>query len=107
MQEETMYIVQVYIHVKPEFVDDFVEATVENARNSQLEAGIARFDFIQQLDDPNKFLLVEVYRTPEDPGKHKETQHYQIWRDRVENMMAKPRASVKYVNLFPSEEGWG
>jgi autoinducer 2-degrading protein len=102
-----MFIVHVHVHVKPEVVEAFRQATLENARNSVQEPGIARFDVIQQLDDPTRFLLVEVYRTPEDPGKHKETAHYQTWRDTVAEMMAEPRSSVKYANVFPDDPGWG
>jgi len=102
-----MVIVHVHIHVKPEVVDDFIEATIENARNSLREPGIARFDFIQNLDDPTKFVLIEVYRTPDDPAAHKETAHYNIWREKVANMMAEPRRSVKYANVFPDDQGWG
>ena len=101
-----MFIVHVYVQVKPEFVEAFKEATLENGRNSVQEPGIARFDVIQQLDDPTRFVLVEVYRTPEDPARHKETAHYQTWRDTVAEMMAEPRSSVKYSNVFPDEMGW-
>ncbi len=101
-----MFIVHVYVQVKPEFVEPFKEATLENGRNSVHEPGIARFDVIQQLDDPTRFVLVEVYRTPEDPARHKETAHYQTWRDTVAEMMAEPRSSVKYGNVFPDEMGW-
>lgn len=101
-----MYIVHVFIHVKPDAVDDFITATIKNAQASVQEPGVARFDFIQQMEDPNRFVLVEVYRTPDDPAKHKATDHYQTWRDTVENMMAEPRTSIKYVNLFPDIEGW-
>ncbi|NIS82268.1 MAG: antibiotic biosynthesis monooxygenase [Anaerolineales bacterium] len=102
-----MLIVHVHIHVKPDRVDDFKQATVENARNSVLEPGVARFYLIQQADDPTRFILVEIYRTAEDPAKHKETAHYQIWRDRVAEMMAEPRSSVKFGNVFPDDQGWG
>ena len=102
-----MFIVHVHVHVKPEFVEAFKEATIENARNSVQEPGIARFDVIQQQDDPNRFVLVEVYRTADDPAKHKETAHYAKWRDAVAEMMAEPRSSVKYDNVFPEDEGWG
>ena len=102
-----MVIVHVHIHVKPEVVDDFIEATIENDRDSVREPGIARFDFIQNLDDPTKFVLIEVYRTPDDPAAHKETAHYNIWREKVANMMAEPRQSVKYANVFPDDRGWG
>jgi len=101
-----MFIVHVSVQVKPEFVEEFLKATMENARNSLLETGIARFDVIQQYDDRTSFVLLEVYRTPEDPAKHKETHHYKKWRDTVEKMMAEPRSSIKYKNIFPDDEGW-
>ena len=96
-----MFIVHVFVHVKEESVDDFIVATVENASNSIQEHGIARFDVIQQQDDPTRFVLIEVYRTPDDPAKHKETAHYQKWRDAVADMMIDPRSSMKYSNIFP------
>ena len=102
-----MFIVHVHVHVKPESVDTFRQATLENARNSVQEPGIARFDVIQPLDNSTRFVLVEVYRTPEDPARHKETAHYQKWRDTVAEMMAEPRHSVKYANAFPDDVGWG
>lgn len=102
-----MFIVHVHVHVKPECVEAFRQATLENAGYSVQEPGIARFDLIQQLDDPTRFVLVEVYRTPEDPVRHKETAHYQKWRDAVAEMMAEPRTSVKYANVFPDDGGWG
>ena len=71
------------------------------------EPGVARFDVIQRQDDASRFVLVEVYRTSEDPAKHKETEHYKRWRDTVAEMMAEPRSSVKYTNLFPDDKGWG
>jgi autoinducer 2-degrading protein len=101
-----MFIVQVHVDVKPGSIDAFRTATIENARNSVREPGIARFDVIQQQDDPTKFVLIEVYRTPEDPAKHKETAHYKKWKDAVESMMAAPRKSVKYNNIFPDDRGW-
>jgi (4S)-4-hydroxy-5-phosphonooxypentane-2,3-dione isomerase len=87
-------------------VEAFKAATVENARNSVREPGIARFDVIQQADDPTRFVLVEVYRTAADPARHKETAHYLAWRDTVVDMMAEPRTSSKYHNIFPDEQGW-
>lgn len=101
-----MFIVHVFVRVKDDQIKAFKKATLENARNSVEEPGIARFDIIQQRDDPTKFVLVEVYRTPEDPARHKETVHYQKWRDTVAEMMAEPRSSVKYDNVFPDESGW-
>jgi quinol monooxygenase YgiN len=101
-----MFIVHVFVHVKPEFVEAFKAATLENARNSVQEPGIARFDVVQQLDDPNRFVLVEVYRTEDDPAAHKETGHYKTWRATVADMMAEPRSSVKYRNIFPDAQGW-
>jgi quinol monooxygenase YgiN len=79
---------------------------MENAANSVQEPGVARFDVIQETDDPTRFVLVEVYRTPADAGKHKETAHYAKWRDSVAEMMVEPRWGVKYANLFPDDEGW-
>jgi quinol monooxygenase YgiN len=102
-----MFIVHVQVHVKPEFVDAFRAATIENARNSVQEAGISRFDVVQQLDDPSRFVLVEVYRTPDDPARHKETAHYKKWAETVAPMMAEPRSSVKYANVYPEDAGWG
>jgi len=101
-----MLIVHVHIHVKSEHLEAFKAATLENARASVQEPGIARFDVIQQPDDPTRFVLVEVYRTADDPGRHKETTHYAKWRDAVADMLAEPRYSVKYVNVFPDEKGW-
>ncbi len=102
-----MFIVHVFVLVKPDQVEAFKAATIENARNSVQEPGIARFDIVQQMDDPTRFVLVEVYRTPDDPAQHKETAHYQKWRDTVEAMMAEPRTSLKYSNVFPDDSGWG
>ena len=96
-----MVIIHVHIHVKPDRIEDFKRATLENARNSLKEPGVARFDFLRQKDDPNRFVLIEVYRTPEDPARHKETAHYQKWRDAVADWMAEPRKGVSYEALFP------
>jgi quinol monooxygenase YgiN len=96
-----MLIVHVNVHVKPEAVEMFKSASADNARASMKEPGIARFEVLQRQDDPTRFLLVEIYRTPEAPAAHKETKHYQIWRDAVAPMMAEPRASVKFANVFP------
>ncbi len=101
-----MYIVHVHIHVKPDQVRAFKAATLENARNSLEEPGIARFDVIQQADDPTRFVLVEVYRTADDPARHKETAHYNHWRETVEPMLAEPRTRTIYANVFPDEEDW-
>ncbi len=103
----SMLIVHVHVRVKPEHVERFREATIANARASRDEPGVARFDAIQQADDSTRFVLVEVYRTPEASAAHKETAHYQKWRDTVAPMMAEPRTSVRYLNVFPGDEGWG
>ena len=101
-----MYIVHVYVHVKPEDVEDFKQASIDNASHSVQEPGIARFDVIQSQQDPTRFVLVEVYHGEEDAPKHKETEHYARWRDRVADMMAEPRMSEKFSNVYPGEEGW-
>lgn len=102
-----MQIVMVHVHVKPDCIDEFKKITLENAQNSVKEEGIARFDIIQQSDDPTRFVLVEVYRDDEAPKKHKETDHYLTWRDKAVDMMAEPRYSIKYENVFPDDKGWG
>lgn len=101
-----MLIVHVHVHVKDDQVEAFKAASLENARSSLKEPGVARFDVIQQQDDPTQFVLVEVYRTADDPARHKATAHYQKWRDTVADMMAEPRKSIKYTNVFPDEHGW-
>ena len=101
-----MVIVHVYVHVKAEEIQAFHDATVENARKSVQEPGIARFDVIQQQDDPERFILVEVYRSEADIAMHKETQHYKVWRKTVAEMMAEPRRGVKFTNVYPTNEGW-
>jgi quinol monooxygenase YgiN len=102
-----MHIVLVHIHIKPEFIDAFRTATLENARGSVKEPGVARFDVLQTKEDPTRFTLVEVYRTPEDPARHKETAHYNQWRETVADMMVEPRQGIAYTNLFPDDQGWG
>jgi quinol monooxygenase YgiN len=98
-----VFIVHVCVHVKEDQIEAFKAATIENARNSIKEPGIARFDVLQQQDSPSIFELVEVYHKPEDNGKHKETAHYKKWRDTVESMMAQPRSSIKFTNIFPRD----
>ena len=95
-----MLIVHVHVHVKADCVEAFKQACIENARNSLQEPGITRFDVVQQADDPTRFVLVEAYRTADAPAKHKETAHYAKWRDTVASMMAEPRTSVKYGEVF-------
>ena len=101
-----MLIVHVHVRVKPEFIEAFRAATVENASNSVKEAGIARFDVLQQADDSSRFILVEVYRTLEATARHKETAHYMKWRDTVAPMMSEPRTGVIYSNAFPEDAAW-
>lgn len=101
-----MHIVHVLVHVKPGTESSFEAATLANARASLTEPGVARFDVIRQQDDPTRFVLVEVYRSPEAALAHKETAHYATWRDAVAGMMAEPRSSVKYLNLHPDDAGW-
>lgn len=101
-----MFIVHVFVHVKKHAIDDFIKVTCTNAENSRQESGIARFDVIQQMDDPSRFVLVEAYYTSDDALKHKETSHYQMWRDTVADMMAEPRSSMKYTNISPEASEW-
>jgi (4S)-4-hydroxy-5-phosphonooxypentane-2,3-dione isomerase len=107
VEGKLMHIVLVHVRVKPEYIEPFLEASLENARNSVKEPGVARFDVIQQKEDPTRFTLVEVYRTVDDPARHKETAHYNAWRETVTDMMAEPRQGVAYTNIFPEDPGWG
>mgnify|MGYP003591776983 CR=1 FL=1 len=101
-----MFVVHVHVHVKPEHVEAFRLATLDNARSSVQEPGIARFDVVQQAEDSTRFVLVEAYRTVEAIAAHKATAHYARWRDAVAEMMAEPRASSKFTNVFPPDTGW-
>jgi quinol monooxygenase YgiN len=98
-----MLVVHVHVRVKQEAIEAFKQATLANARASLNEPGIARFDVSQDRENPTRFVLIEAYRTPEAPAAHKETAHYQTWRDAVAPMMAEPRSSVKFENLFPAD----
>lgn len=102
----SLLVVHVHVHVRPESIEAFHEATLANARQSVKEPGIARFDVLQDTEDPSRFVLVEVYRTPEAPAAHKQTAHYLTWRDSVADMMAEPRTSRRFGNRFPSDEAW-
>jgi (4S)-4-hydroxy-5-phosphonooxypentane-2,3-dione isomerase len=106
VEENGMLIVHVCVRVHPEAIEDFKQATIENARQSIREPGIARFDVAQQQDDPTRFVLVEAYRTPDGAAAHKETSHYKTWRDTVAPMMAEPRSSVRYGGIFPPPVDW-
>ena len=101
-----MLVVHVHVRVQPDAVAQFKQASLENARLSLQEPGIARFDVVQQQDDPTRFVLVEAYPSPDAPAAHKETLHYQTCRDAVAPMMAEPRTSVKFTNLFPDDTDW-
>lgn len=95
----------IHCHIKPEYIDAFKAASMENARNSILEPGCLRFDVIQQDEDPTRFVLVEIYRTADDPARHRETAHYLTWRDATAEMFVEPRTGVKYHNVFPDDAG--
>ena len=101
-----MLVIHIHVQVKPECVDAFKQATLANARASLREPGVARFDVVQQQDDPARFVFVEAYRDAAAAAAHKETAHYPVWRDAVAPMMAAPRQSVKFVNVFPEDAEW-
>jgi autoinducer 2-degrading protein len=101
-----MLVVKVNLIIKNEFIDKFISATVENTRNSINEKGIARFDFLQNQEEPTRFILIEVYRNANAPAEHKETDHYKKWKRTVEEMMAEPRYSTKYFNIFPADKDY-
>jgi autoinducer 2-degrading protein len=101
-----MLVVHVQIHVKPDCVEAFKQATRLNSRLSLLELGVLHFDVLQQQDDPTRFALVEIYRDAEAAAAHKEAAHYPVWRDAVAPMMAEPRSSVKFSKIFPDDPNW-
>jgi quinol monooxygenase YgiN len=101
-----MLIVHVHVHVKPEHIEAFKLATIENASNSVKEPGIARFDVVQQADDPSRFVLIEAYRDTEATAHHKATAHYHAWAEKVADMLAEPRSRVVYANIYPADQGW-
>ena len=104
--DSAMLVVHVHVHVLPEQVDAFISATRANSAASLTEPGVARFDVVQQADDPTRFILVEAYKTADAPAAHKETAHYAAWRDTVAPMMASPRTSVKFQSVSPDEPRW-
>lgn len=101
-----MYVLQVFCRVKQEYVDAFMVASMDNARNSVLEPGVVRFDFHQQLDDPTRFTIIEVYRDAQAPARHRETAHYLRWRDTVADMLEEARTRVEYRNVYPEDSTW-
>lgn len=100
MRDSAMYVVSVTIHVNPEFVEPFIAATLDNARNTRQEPGNYRFDVSRAEEDPNRFLLYEVYQTKDDFAAHQRTDHYLRWRDAVTGWMAQPRQGVRHTALF-------
>src|SRR3954469_23683636 len=103
---ESLVIVHVHVHVKTDAVETFRAAVLDNARHSVKEPGVVRFDVVQSVEDPTRFVLIEVYRSPQAQAAHKETAHYQRWRDAVAELMAEPRTSARYVDVFPDAQGW-
>jgi (4S)-4-hydroxy-5-phosphonooxypentane-2,3-dione isomerase len=101
-----MHILHVHVHVKPEHIEAFRQATIQNAANSRKEPGVVRFDVVQQTDDPSRFVLLEVYRSPEGHASHRETAHFHAWIDKVEGMMAEPRTRSIYTNVYPGDGEW-
>jgi|SRR6476619_6478009 len=102
----SLIIVHVHVHVKPDAIDAFRAASIDNARESVREPGIARFDVVQSTEDPTRFVLVEAYRNADAPAAHKTTAHYARWRDTVADMMAEPRTAGRFVNVIPDDSGW-
>jgi (4S)-4-hydroxy-5-phosphonooxypentane-2,3-dione isomerase len=101
-----MVILHVHVHVRSEYLDAFRDATLENARSSIQEPGVLRFDFVQQVDDPARFVLVEVYRDESAVEAHRQSAHYAKWRDLAEPMMAEARYRTLFKAVFPDEEDW-
>jgi (4S)-4-hydroxy-5-phosphonooxypentane-2,3-dione isomerase len=98
-----MYIVNVHVHVRPEHREGFIAATLDNARNTVQEPGNLRFDVLEQADDPDRFVIYEVYRDEAGMTAHKATAHYARWAAAVNPWMAENRRGVKYEPLFPEK----
>ena len=117
-----MFVLFVQFRVKPEHVDAFRKASIENARHSAQEPGVARFDLIQDLEDASRFvcehqrqrgresligiIVIEVFRSAEAHAAHRETDHYLTWRDTVADMTSEPRSAIKYVSVYPDDSAW-
>ncbi len=101
-----MLIAIINVHVKPEAIEPFKAASLDNASHSIKEPGVIRFDVYQQTDDPTRFVLLEVYKTEADPARHRETAHYLRWRETVADLMAEPRSRATYQAVFPAEAEW-
>jgi quinol monooxygenase YgiN len=106
MAAQSLIVVHVYARVKPDGIEAFRAASIENSRESLKEPGVARFDVVQSTEDPTRFVLVEAYRNADAPAAHKATAHYARWRDAVADLMAEPRTSAKFVNVAPDDSGW-
>jgi len=107
LQDGRMLVVHVHVRVRPDRVEDFLGATLANARASVQEPGVLRFDVIQDQADPAHVVLAEVYRDADASAAHKQTRHYATWRDAVAEMLAEPRAPTKFSAIFPAEtERW-
>ena len=102
----SLIVVHVHVRVKPDAIEAFKAASIDNSRDSLRESGVARFDVVQSTEDPTRFVLVEVYRSADAPAAHKATAHYARWRDAVADLMAEPRTAVRYVNTAPEDSGW-
>jgi quinol monooxygenase YgiN len=102
-----MHVIHVHVHVRVDAIGAFRQATLANAEQSLREPGVARFDVLQQQDDPTRFILVEAYRSAGAIAAHKETPHYAAWRDAVAPLMTEPRSSTRYVNVVPGDEDYG
>jgi (4S)-4-hydroxy-5-phosphonooxypentane-2,3-dione isomerase len=102
----SLLIVHVDIAVVPDHLDAFLAATQQNAVASRDEPGIVRFDVLSDRADPTHVVLVEVYRDEAATAAHKDTSHYQRWRETVAPMMARPREATRYVNTSPDDSDW-
>jgi autoinducer 2-degrading protein len=99
-----MHVTLVQVQVKPEHIDDFIQATRANHQGSVQEPGNMRFDVLQSAEAPDRFILYEAYATELDAAAHKDTEHYRRWRDTVADWMAKPRQGEHFHGLLPKTE---
>lgn len=101
-----MHILLVYLTVKPDHLDAFLAATLDNASNSRKEPEVVRFDIIQEVDDPTRFTFIEIYKTPNGLAAHREAPHYLAWAAKVPDMLVEPRSRTIYRNVDPPDSAW-
>jgi autoinducer 2-degrading protein len=93
------------VYVNGDRIDEFKRISVRNRQGSIGEQGILRFDVLHDESEPQHFVLYEVYRDEQATLDHKETEHYQRWREAAGPMMARERESISCTPVSPTDPG--